>query len=159
MQAALAENRVDAVVTYPPVSVNLEAGAQVRRVFSSAEIPGEVVDVLAVDEPTLRQNPDLALRLARVFQRALDYTRAHPEDAYKIMAQREGLSAAQFEPTLAGVQLVDAAGQSAFFGSTGSLSRSLKAVDDAMRQADRIRSRHQTNVVQLQGEAKPRKQD
>ena len=117
MQSALAENRVDAVVTLPPVSIILEAGGQVRRVFSSVEIPGDVVDVLAVDEPTLRQNPELALRLARVFQRTLDYTRAHPEDAYKIMAQREGLSAAQFEATLEGIQLVDAAGQSAFLGS------------------------------------------
>jgi NitT/TauT family transport system substrate-binding protein len=159
MQAALAENRVDAVVAYPPVSVVLEAGGQVRRVFSSAEIPGEVVDVLAADELTLRENPGLALRVARVFQRALDYTRAHPEDAYKIMAQREGLSAAQFEPTLQGVQLVDAAGQSAFLGPTGSLVRSLKAVDDAMREASRIESRQQTNVAPLQAEANPRKRD
>jgi len=133
LETALASGEIDAAVTYPPTSIRLEAGGKVRRVFSSAEIPGEVVDIVAVDAPLLRRDPELPARLRRALQQAQEYTRAHPQEAYAMMARREGISAAEFEQALAGIQLVDAAGQRAFFGPTGSLPRSLRDVDRMLR--------------------------
>jgi NitT/TauT family transport system substrate-binding protein len=138
MKAAMISGSVDAVVTYPPTSVGIEAGGQVRRLFSSAEIPGEVVDVLAVDAAWLQRDPSLPARLARVMQRALDEARAHPQAAYTFMGQREGLSGAEFEQALGGIQLVDAAGQQAFLGQRGSLQRSLQDVDRVLRETGQI---------------------
>lgn len=138
MQAAIVSGAVDAVVTYPPTSVHVEAGGQVRRLFSSAEIPGEVVDVVAVDAPRLQRDPELPARLSRAMQRALDYARIHQQEAYAFMAQREGISGAEFEQALEGVQLVEVAGQKAFLGSEGSLQRSLRDVGRTLRETGQL---------------------
>jgi len=138
LEAALANGEIEAAVTYPPTSVHLEAGGQMRRLFSSAEIPGEVVDVVAVDAPVLQRDPELPARLSRALQRAQEYARAHPQDAYAIMGQRQGISAAQFEQALGGIRLVDVAGQKAFFGAQGSLLRSLGQVDRTLRSAGHL---------------------
>ena len=144
MQAALTAGTVDAVVTYPPTSVGIEAGGKVRRIFSSAEIPGEVVDVVAVDAPWLQREPNLCARLASAMQRALDFAHAHPDEAYAIMGRREGLSAAEFEKALKGVQLVNADGQRAFIGAEGSLPASLRDMERVMRETGQIHGGIQT---------------
>jgi NitT/TauT family transport system substrate-binding protein len=142
MQAAIAGGIMDAVVTYPPTSVHLEAGGKMRRLFSSAEIPGEVVDVVAVDALRLQREPELQARLTRVMQRALDYVHAHPQEAYALMGQREGLFGAEFEKALEGVQMVDAPGQKAFLDPEGSLQRTLKDVDRTLRETGEIHGNH-----------------
>lgn len=139
MEAALAAGTVDAIVTYPPTSVRLEAGGKVRRVFTSAEIPGEIVDVVAVDPAILLREPELQARLRRAFQRALDYAREHPQEAYALMGRREGISAAEFQQALVGIRVVDAAGQDVFFNPKGSLLHSLGHVDNTLRMAGQLR--------------------
>jgi NitT/TauT family transport system substrate-binding protein len=138
MPAAIDGGKVDAVVTYPPTSMRIEAGGRMRRLFSSADIPGEVVDVLAVDAPWIQRDPALPVRLARAMQRALDFAQAHPKDAYAIMGQREGLSAEEFAKALQGVQLVDAAGQRAFLGPGGSLQGSLRDMERILRETGQL---------------------
>ena len=139
LEAAFASGEIDAAVTYPPTSIRLEASGKMRRLFSSADIPGEVVDIVAVDAPLLRRDPELPARLSRALQQAQEYTRAHPQEAYAMMGRREGISAAEFEQALAGIQLVDAAGQRAFFGPKGSLPSSLRDVDRMLRATGQLR--------------------
>lgn len=142
---------LDAVVTYPPTSVSVEASGVARRLFSSKEIPGEVVDVVAVEASVLERNPELPARLARVFQRALDYSRAHPQEAHEFMARREGLSAQEFAKALEGIRLVDAAGQRAFLGSTGSLERTLRQVERVLIQTGQVREQPSANAPHAAG--------
>ncbi|MEO8614177.1 MAG: ABC transporter substrate-binding protein [Luteolibacter sp.] len=138
VEEAFAHGEIDAAVTYPPTSVHLEAGGGMRRLFSSADIPGEVVDVVAVDASVLRRDPELPAGLNRALQRAQEYARAHPQEAYAIMGTREGISAAEFEQALKGIQLVDVAGQKSFFGPKGSLLRSLADVDRTLRSTGQL---------------------
>jgi NitT/TauT family transport system substrate-binding protein len=144
LEAALANGDIDAAVTYPPASVHLEAGGQMHRLFSSAEIPGEVVDVVAVDAPVLERDPELPARFSRAQQRAQEYSRAHPQEAYTLMGRREAISAAEFEQALKGIHLVDVAEQQAFFGPKGSLLRSLADVDRTLRSTGQL---HKSSIA------------
>lgn len=98
-EAAFKQGEVDAVVTFEPVRSNLLAtGAKV--LFDSSKIPGEVVDLLVVRQDILEtQSKDLE-QLVRGWFMALDYLKKQPENAAKIMARREGITAKEFLSSL-----------------------------------------------------------
>jgi NitT/TauT family transport system substrate-binding protein len=134
MEEAFASGELDAVVTYPPSSVRLSREARAATVFTSASIPGEVIDVLAVDARVAAERPGDVVALLRGFERALAYARTHPDDAYAIMAAREGITAQEFAAVLAdGVRLVDGAAQAQYFAPGGSLDRVIDASDRYLR--------------------------
>lgn len=55
--AFLSDNSVDAVATWKPMALQIAAAPGVKTVFSSAQIPGEIVDVMAVRTEVLHR-PD-----------------------------------------------------------------------------------------------------
>ena len=52
---AYADNTIDAAVTYPPVSIQLRKRADTKTIFSSTQIPGEVIDVVSAESSILKQ--------------------------------------------------------------------------------------------------------
>jgi NitT/TauT family transport system substrate-binding protein len=86
MAAALADGRVDAVVTYAPYAERLDALPGVHRVFDSAAIRGEIVDVLAVDERLARERPDATAAIARAVARARDLVVGDPDAVVPFIA-------------------------------------------------------------------------
>jgi NitT/TauT family transport system substrate-binding protein len=98
---------VDAVVTFEPKCQQLvDAGAHV--LFDSSLIPGEILDVLVVRKRYRDAHPERIDVLLRGWFAALDYQKAHPDEAVKRMAPRLGLEARRFGEALAGVHLLDA---------------------------------------------------
>tara|TARA_R110000787_G_scaffold35789_4_gene91633 strand:- start:1579 stop:2499 length:921 start_codon:yes stop_codon:yes gene_type:complete len=78
---------VDAVVTFEPVKSALEArGAAV--VFSSAQIPGRIVDVLVVRQAVLAPHSNNIRHLIQSYFHALDYIERHPTVAAQLMSRR-----------------------------------------------------------------------
>ena len=49
MHRALTHGEIDAAVTYAPFSVDMLKNPQLQPLFTTREIPGEVLDVLAID--------------------------------------------------------------------------------------------------------------
>lgn len=127
MEQALNKGNVAAVVTYPPVSVNLMRPRQYLELFNSAQIPGEVVDVVALDAAVLAARPGDAVRILQSWDQALAYARDHPEESYRIMARRERVSAAEFRESLQGVRLLSTAQQRDYFLPGGKLEAALAA--------------------------------
>ena len=122
----LQEGRVDAVVNYPPTRTQIEQKDLARAIFTSRQIPGEIVDVLALDGAVIDERPEDVARLIRAFYRAVDYARSHPDDAYRIMAQREHLSVAAFREALeTGVTLVPLAEQARYLAPDAPFSRAI----------------------------------
>lgn len=66
--AALREGRVDAVVSYPPRSEMLLRSQPLQTLFTSRQLPYEILDVLAVDPEFLRVHPDAVLALVKGWQ-------------------------------------------------------------------------------------------
>lgn len=139
MAAALGSGELDAIVTYPPTSVELLNQKKARMVFSTTQLPGEVVDVLAFDSKILEDRKDEVRAIVQGFSRAVDYARNHPGDAYAIMARREGISAEDFREAMeTGMTVVPLAGQEAYLKSGGTLAEVFRKVDAVMRQAGMI---------------------
>jgi len=131
---------VDAVVTYPPTAIDLLRGPNAKAVFSTSEIPGEVMDVVAVEAEVCARRPKEIAGLLRAFYRAVDYAQQNPAAAYRTMAEREGLTAAEFGAALAGgIRLVPASEQAAFFRPGGKLAVTIDASDRFLRASGQIK--------------------
>ncbi|EIZ78670.1 ABC-type transport system periplasmic component [Novosphingobium sp. Rr 2-17] len=64
---AFASPDVKAAVAWNPQLSVMKAQAGAKEVFSSADIPGEILDLLAVDTATLKANPKLGKALAGIW--------------------------------------------------------------------------------------------
>ncbi len=140
MEKDFLDGSIDAIVTYPPTSIKLLNTQKAHPFFTTAEIPGEVLDVIAVEEEIARQRSGDVAKLIRAYHRAVDYAKQNPADAYKIMAEREGLTPGEFAAALKdGITLVSLAGQSDYFGTNGKLSRIIDATDQVLRLSSQIK--------------------
>jgi NitT/TauT family transport system substrate-binding protein len=140
MEREFLEGKIDAIVTYPPTSIKLLNTKKAHPFFTTAEIPGEVVDVIAVEEEVNRQRSGDVAKLIRAYHRAVDYSKQNPADAYKIMAEREGLTPGEFASALEdGINLIPAADQSTYLKAGGKLSRIIDTSDRVLRLSSQIK--------------------
>ena len=96
MEERLKLGEISAVVTYPPVAIKLLENEKYHSVFTSAQIPGEVVDVLAVDGDLLVKNKKSFDAINRALDLAYDYMKLNKEEAIRIMASRESITPEEF---------------------------------------------------------------
>ncbi|MDH3349291.1 MAG: ABC transporter substrate-binding protein, partial [Desulfobulbaceae bacterium] len=78
---------VDAVVTFEPVRTKLLAGGG-KVVFSSKDIPGEIMDVLVVRKKVLAKKGGRLTKLVNGWFLALDDIKTRPEKSAAILARR-----------------------------------------------------------------------
>ena len=132
MRAALAEGRIDALASYPPVSTEIERSGLAKVVFDSRSTPNAIVDVLVADATTVAtRGKDLAA-VARAFDRARNYLATRREDALKILAGRGKMTPAEMDQALAGLALVPLSDQPAFLAPRGPLEQSLESAARVM---------------------------
>ncbi|MCW5893769.1 MAG: ABC transporter substrate-binding protein [bacterium] len=130
---AFAAGEVDAAVTYPPFAAGLERLGAVP-VFSSRALPGEIVDVVALDAALVAERPHHARAIARAFEAARRFAEAHPDEAHATMAAREGIEPREFRAVLGrGIRLVPAHEQARYLAPGGLLELTLPRVDAVMR--------------------------
>ena len=98
---------VDGVLTYEPGLGRLlrERGAHV--VFSSRDIPGEIVDVMAMRRAVLDDRADEVRRVVRAWFRAVAWLHEHPEEAAAEMMRRRHLTVEEFLQALQGARIPD----------------------------------------------------
>ena len=140
MEGSFQKGDLDAIVTYPPTSVNVLKNQKAHTFFTTAEIPGEVVDVIAVEADIATQRAGDVAKLLRAFHKANDYTAKNPADAHAIMARREGITAKEFSEALTnGIQLISAAQQSDYLRPGGKLAAVIDTSDRILRQSGQIK--------------------
>ncbi|MGH8236150.1 MAG: ABC transporter substrate-binding protein, partial [Steroidobacteraceae bacterium] len=139
MPHALAAGSLEAVVTYPPARTQIERATHARPIFTSAQIPGEIVDVLALDPQVLRDRPADAARLVRAFYRAVEFAASNPQEAHAIMARREHLDRRDFGKALHdGVTLVSLENQQRFLGAGSQLPAVMRTANTLMRESGQL---------------------
>jgi len=103
-EVAFKSGIVDAVVTFEPVRSNLlKSGARV--VFDSSNIPGEIVDVLIVKEDVAENRGNSMELLLSGWFRSVDYIKKNPAASARILAEKEGVTEAQFLESLEGLHI------------------------------------------------------
>lgn len=130
---------LDAIVTYAPHDLPLRQDPRFHELFSSAALPGQVVDVLAVDPGFARREPEAIRALVRTWWAAHAEVRRRPEASQALMASRQGMDARQFRQTEAGLRYPSAAQQHDLLAEQGPLARALQRMSTLMQTAGRIR--------------------
>lgn len=105
-EAAFNAGEIDALVTMEPQASRLRAGGA-RQLFSSAEIPGRIVDVLAVREDVLSRSRHGLQQLVDSHFAMLQRYAAQPAEGRDYMAAQLGVPHAELAPIFAGMQLPD----------------------------------------------------
>jgi NitT/TauT family transport system substrate-binding protein len=101
---AFEKGQVDGAVTFDPYRVQLlRAGA--RTLFDSTQIPGEIVDLLAVRATVLDSQPKAVQSLLTGWFGAIDYMKREPEDAARRMGIRQQTTGEQFLEALRGLRI------------------------------------------------------
>lgn len=140
LERTFSRGEVDAVVTYPPVSMRLLKKEGVHEIFSSRQIPGAVVDVLAMDEGVIERRREDVERIGRAFDRAVRYSIEHPEESYGLMARREGIDVEEFERAAKkDIKVLRLGDQAGFFEPGGRLEQVIEETGGVMKEAGQIR--------------------
>ena len=92
---AFEKGQVDGAVTFDPYRAQfLRAGA--TTLFDSTQIPGEIVDLLAVRESAFKKQPKAIQQVLAGWFDAIDYMNNNPKDAARRMGIRQQTSGEQF---------------------------------------------------------------
>ena len=98
------KGKVDAVVTFEPIRTKLlDFGA--IEVFTSREIPGEIVDVLVAHEAAIKNNEDAIVKLVAGWFQAVDYLDRNPNKAASIISKRLKIPAKEVLASYQGLKL------------------------------------------------------
>ncbi len=102
---AFRNGRIDALVTFEPSLSELERTAGGKKIFSSREIPNEIIDVLVFSPRVLKTRRADCKRVLEAWFEAMDYWAAHPKEAEEIMSRRERTSPEMFRESLQGLTI------------------------------------------------------
>ncbi len=106
--AAWKENKIDAVVSYEPVSMEVEkTGA--TRLLDSRQIPDTIFDVLVLRQEAIEKNPEAIRHLVEAHLKSLDFFHSHPQDAAYRMSEHLALPANEVLASFKGLTLPDLA--------------------------------------------------
>jgi NitT/TauT family transport system substrate-binding protein len=101
---AFEKGQVDGAVTFDPYRAQfLRAGA--KTLFDSTQIPGEIVDLLAVRASVFEKKPKAIQALLTGWFDALDYMKRDPKDAARRMGIRQQTTGEQFLEALQGLRI------------------------------------------------------
>ncbi|OBV12116.1 putative urea ABC transporter substrate-binding protein [Erythrobacter dokdonensis] len=102
--SAFTSPQIDAAVAWNPQVTTMKGVPGTTAVFSSADIPGEILDLLVVDTATLKANPDLGKALAGIWYETMSIMAKQDDEgaaARAAMAKLAGTTPEAFEGQLA----------------------------------------------------------
>lgn len=137
---AFEKGQVDGAVTFDPYRTKLlKAGA--TTLFDSTQIPGEIVDLVAVSASALDKQPKAVQSLLIGWFKAIDYLKHEPKDAGRRMGVRQQTSGEQFLRALEGLHIPSREENlSMLSGSSPGLSVTGRRLMDLMLEAKLLRS-------------------
>lgn len=108
MVAAFTAPETTTVVTWNPLLAEVKAMPDATEIFNSAEIPGEIIDMLGVNTETLRDNPDFGKALVGAWYETMALVVDPGEagqQARAAMGEMSGTDLAGYDAQLAATQL------------------------------------------------------
>jgi NitT/TauT family transport system substrate-binding protein len=105
----LASGAVDAVGAWQPNSGEaLKAVAGSKPIFTSADTPGIIYDLLCVDPESLEAHPEEWAKVVQVWYRIVDYIKDEDniDEALEILAARVSISPEEYEPFFEGTYIL-----------------------------------------------------
>ena len=101
----LISGQVDVAVTYEPyITEAVKQNKDVRVLYAAAERPGLISDVLAVNATFLKEQPEAARSLLKVWDEALKFYQTNPDEAKAIIARNVGSEPEELVTAFEGVK-------------------------------------------------------
>jgi len=129
-KAFVSDPKVEAVTTWNPHLFQAVEGGKGKVIFSSKEIPGEIIDVLVVNNNALRESPALGWVLTEAWYDAMKAIEdpATREESIKIMADGAHATVDEFKKMLLGTDLRTDRGKAAAFLEADSTKATLDKI-------------------------------
>ena len=105
MIAAFATDDVEAVVTWNPLVSEILNDPAATKLFDSADIPGEIIDLMVVNTETLSANPDFGKALVGAWYEVMGLMAAGDEDVLTAMAEASGTDLAGYQAQLGSTEM------------------------------------------------------
>ncbi|KJH71294.1 ABC transporter substrate-binding protein [Aliterella atlantica] len=103
--AAFASGQIDAVGVFAPFTTQALKRAGSKELFSSKDFPGSIPDHLVVSRKMINERSQDVQALVNTWFATLDFIAANPEQAYQTMAQRAGVSVADYKQYNTGTKI------------------------------------------------------
>ncbi|QDX31792.1 putative urea ABC transporter substrate-binding protein [Dickeya poaceiphila] len=129
--AAFGTPDVQAIVTWNPLLAEAKKQPGSQLAFSSAQIPGEILDLLVVNTATLKQHPELGKALTGAWYETLQTMSgdsAAARQARTFMGQAAGTDLAGFDAQLAATHLFATPKQALEFVQNAQLKTTMQSV-------------------------------
>ncbi len=128
MIAAWATDDVQAVVTWNPLVSAILEQPGANRLFDSADIPGEIIDLMVVNTETLAANPDFGRALVGAWYELMEIMSSDTEEgiaARTAMAEASGTDLAGYDAQLASTEMFYAPTDAVTFASRPELPQTM----------------------------------
>lgn len=138
MAQAMEDGEIDVAVTCPPFSFELQEIDEAHVIFTSAEIPGEILDTVSLAAPVLEARREDVTKIIRAWDRTLAYAEAHPEDSFAIMARRQGISVEDFRESVDSLHMMYSRDQVEHFAEGGPPESTVQRIAQVLRATGQI---------------------
>ncbi|MGI6246882.1 MAG: putative urea ABC transporter substrate-binding protein [Pseudochelatococcus sp.] len=122
---------VTAVVTWNPLVSTILRTPAATRVFDSADIPGEIIDLLVANTDVLKDNPDFGKALAGIWYETVALVAADTAEgkaAREAMGAASGTDLAGYDAQLAATRLFDKPADAVAFTASPNLQKTMDLV-------------------------------
>jgi NitT/TauT family transport system substrate-binding protein len=104
---ALISGKLDGASLYEPfVSQSLKGGAN-KVIFSSADVPGLISDLIVAKGDFAKNHPEDVKNLLRAYYDSMDYWQQHPDESLGIMAKAIETPVDEFKSYFGGIKMFD----------------------------------------------------
>ncbi|MEM1383162.1 MAG: putative urea ABC transporter substrate-binding protein [Pseudomonadota bacterium] len=128
MIAAFATQDVEAVVTWNPLVSTILEDPGSSKIFDSADIPGEIIDLMVVNTETLAANPDFGKALVGAWYEVMGLMAAGDEAALTAMAEASGTDLAGYKAQLATTKMFYEPAEAVAFTESAELPATMVSV-------------------------------
>ena len=133
---AFVGGETDVAVTYEPFMSKALSQKEGKKIYSSADAPGFITDVLAFHTNFLNENRDTVEAIINAYFKAIQFWKDNPNEANIIIAKYLDTTADQVSPQVAGLIILNEKdNKTAFTFSSGlqSLYGNLRSIDEFVK--------------------------
>ncbi|BCU55402.1 putative urea ABC transporter substrate-binding protein [Enterobacter kobei] len=119
---------VKAAVAWNPQLSVIKSAPQATEVFSSAAVPGELIDMMVVNTATLKDNPALGKALTGAWYEMMGLMKAQDSNALNAMAAASGTDLAGYQAQLKTTHLFYTPADNLAFTTSADLAKTMQRV-------------------------------
>ena len=142
MEKVMNDDTIAAIVSYPPVSINVMRDIKgTHKIFTSADIPGEIIDIASAEESFLNNRSADVKKIIQAWDMAVAFHKINPDEANQIMAEREQISAAEFAEVLGDMRILTSKEQKQYFASGGPVEVAIEEASAILVESGYVRKK------------------